>query len=306
MFLVLVMYALFASVFTIAKTGLEFSQPIFFVGSRMFFAGLLLLFYLYCFDRKALNFTVRQLVYISCLAAINIYFTNILELWGLQYLPSYKTCLIYSPSPFLSAFFAFLVFGDKMSARRWIGLIIGLISLIPIFLYHTQQEYLSGHLLHLTWAEVAVLGAVIASAYGWILMQKIVKEQSCSISLANGLSMLIGGSMALTHSACVETWDPIPVTEFFPFVECAFLLLVISNLVCYNLYGYLLKRFSATFMSVAGTITPFFAAFFGWFYLGEEIAWPFYLSASIGMIGLIIFYQDELRREGLLAAKVTG
>ena len=45
MIFVILLYALFASVFTIAKTGLEFTQPLFFVGSRMMLAGVGLLAY---------------------------------------------------------------------------------------------------------------------------------------------------------------------------------------------------------------------------------------------------------------------
>ena len=71
-------------------------------------------------------------------------------------------------------------------------------------------------------------------------------------------------------------------------------MLLISNVVCYNLYGHLLKRFSATFMSLAGLITPLFASLFGWYFLDEVITWHFYMSMFIFSIGLFIFYQEEI------------
>ncbi|HRE30725.1 MAG TPA: EamA family transporter, partial [Candidatus Berkiella sp.] len=84
--------------------------------------------------------------------------------------------------------------------------------------------------------------------------------------MANGVSMLIGGILALTHSYLSgETWAPIPVVngKFYAFAECALWMTLISNVICYNLYGFLLKRFSATFMALAGLITPLFASLFG-------------------------------------------
>jgi drug/metabolite transporter (DMT)-like permease len=72
------------------------------------------------------------------------------------------------------------------------------------------------------------------------------------------------------------------------------LLIAISNLICYNLYGYLLKKYSVTFVSFAGFITPLFTALFGWWYLGEVVTWPFYVSAIIVFAGLCIFNQEEL------------
>ena len=82
-----------------------------------------------------------------------------------------------------------------------------------------------------------------------------------------------------------------------PFVECTIALIIISNFICYNLYGFLLKRFSATFLSFAGFITPLFSAFFGWFYLGELVPATFYASATVVFAGLFIFYQEELQLE---------
>jgi drug/metabolite transporter (DMT)-like permease len=112
--------------------------------------------------------------------------------------------------------------------------------------------------------------------------------------MANGLSMLAGGVMALVNSAIVEDWNPIPVTEVRPFVDCMLLLILISNMICYNLYGFLLKRYSVTFVSFAGFITPLFTALFGWFWLGEVVTWPFYVSAIIVLAGLFVFNQEEL------------
>jgi len=79
-----------------------------------------------------------------------------------------------------------------------------------------------------------------------------------------------------------------------PFLGCTLLLMIISNAICYNLYGKLLKKYSATFMSFAGFTTPLFTALFDWLKFGEVASWHFYLSATIVFGGLLIFYQEEL------------
>lgn len=297
MILVVALYALFASVFTIGKAGLEYSQPLFLVGSRMLLAGVILLAYLYFFKRKDLVFKKEHAWRIFCLALFNIYLTNAFEFWGLKYLTSFKTCFIYSLSPFVSALLSYWMFKDKMGAKKWLGLLIGFIGFLPILLNETSTEEETGQFFFLSWAEIAVMFAAVSGVYGWVLLKQLVQEDGYSPLMVNGLSMTVGGGMALMHSWAVEPWDPIPVTVMQPFLECTFLLIIISNFVCYNLYGYLLKRFSATFVSFAGFITPLFTAFFGWYYLGEVVTWPFYLSAAIVFIGLTIFYQEELRQE---------
>lgn len=296
MFYVILLYALFASVFTIAKTGLEYSEPLFFVGTRMMFAGFLMLGFQYIFYRESFFFKKEHFWRLFRLAFFSIYLTNVFEFWGLKHLTSFKTCFIYSLSPFISAILSYFIFSETLSIKKWIGLIVGFLGFTPILLSQTVQEGLSGQFFYLSLAELAVMGAAIFSVYGWILLGQLVKDNGYSPLMTNGLSMLIGGSFALFHSTLVENWQPVPVSSWTPFLLCTLGLVIISNLICYNLYGTLLKKYSATFMSVAGFTTSFFTAFFGWIYLGEEITLPFYMSAVIVFCGLLLFYRQEIEK----------
>jgi drug/metabolite transporter (DMT)-like permease len=274
MILVMVLYALFASVFTIEKTCLLYSPPLFLVGSRMFLAGTIMLSYRYMFNRQEFQFQWKSIWKILLLAIFNIYLTNNL-------------------SPFLAALLSYFIFAEKLSWKKWIGLGVGFVGFIPILISKSAGEEATGNLFFFSWSEEVMFLAVICSVYGWILLRQLICEDGCSFYMANGFSMLLGGAMALVNSYLVEDWDPTPVTNTVGFIECSILLLIISNLICYNLYGALLKRYTATFLSFAGFTTPLFTAFFGWLYLGEIVTWHFYLSALIVFLGLLIFYQEE-------------
>jgi drug/metabolite transporter (DMT)-like permease len=295
MLLVFLVYALFSSVFIICKAALNYTQPLFLVGSRMVVAGLLILAYQIWRNRACLKLNRKILLRLGFLAFFNIYLTNACEVWGLNYLSPAKTCLIYSLSPFVSAFFSFLLFSETLSHRKWFGLLVGFAGFFPILLTQSSTEGLSGSLWGFSWAELAVCTAAISNVYGWILLRQLVKDHQVSHMTANGVSMLLGGCLALLHSYFVENWNPVPISDFLPFIECSLLLLFISNLICYNLYGYLLKKHTATFMSFAGLTTPLFAAGFAWLYFGEVVPPVFYLSLGTIFLGLFIFYQEELR-----------
>lgn len=301
MFYVFLLYALFASVFTIAKTGLMYVQPFFLVGTRMLLAGLLLLGYQYFVKKQTLSLGRKVWWRLILLAFFNIYLTNVFEFWGLRYLTSFKTCFIYSLSPFLSALFSYFLFSEKLTSKKWMGLFVGFLGFMPILLSQTSSEEQTGHLFFFSWAELAVMMAAICSVYGWILLKQLVSEHQLSPLMANGVSMLVGGILALGHSFAIEDWQPLPVTNYPIFLECTLLLILISNLICYNLYGSLLKRYSATFMSFAGFTTPLFTALFGWLLLGEIVTWPFYLSFIMVLCGLLLFDQDELKQSYQLA-----
>jgi drug/metabolite transporter (DMT)-like permease len=295
MWYVLLLYALFASVFTIAKTALEHTQPFFLVGSRMLIAGLILVAY-QLYKKQSFSFNTQTWWRLFQLGLLNIYLTNAFEFWGLRYLTSFKTCFIYSLSPFLSALFCYWMFSEKLSRNKWIGLFLGFVGFIPIFLSQTVSEEQAGQVFFFSWAELSVISAAICSVYGWIVLKQLINENGLSPMTANGMSMLIGGAFALSHSLLVEKWNPIPVTNYTIYLECTFLLIVISNLICYNLYGLLLKRYSATFISFAGFTTPLFTALFGWLFLNEVVTWPFYLSFLVVLLALVLFDREELKQ----------
>lgn len=298
MFLVFALYALFASVFTVGKVSLNYASPFFIIGSRMAVAGLIMVIYQWFKDKSAFKFHPSGWINLFFFAALGIYITNACEFWGLQFLTSSKTCFLYSASPFISALFSFLILKESMTRKKWWGLGIGFIGLMPILLSQGFGEMKSGGFFMFSWPELALIAATAASALGWILLRQTVAHKKMNLFVANGIGMLIGGVITLVHSYFVESWNPVPVTSFVPFLETAVALLVISNLLAYNLYGYLLKRYSATFMAFAGFSTPFFASIFGWVFLKETVPLPLWIGLSVLFLGLYLFHQEEIKTTG--------
>jgi len=297
-FLVVFMYAAWSSVFSIGKLVLESSPPIFLTGFRMFFAGVILLGYLFVKDRSSLKIGKKQVLPLIALAVFSIYLTNVLELWGLQYLTAAKTCFIYSISPFFAAIFSYFHFGERMNFKKLVGMFIGFIGFIPVLRMQTGSEDLFNAFSIISWPELAIMGAALFSVYGWILLRIIVKEQTLSPIYANGYSMLIGGVMAFVHSFFIDSWTPTPVinNHFFPFIRGIVLMIFVSNIICFNLYGYMLKRYTATFLSFVGLLSPIFASINSWIILKETPSWEILFSSSIVSFGLFLIYQAELKQ----------
>ncbi len=292
---VFALYALFASVFTVAKGAVAHASPFFIVGVRMSLAGILMLGYSFLRERNSLRLNREAIGRIFLLGFFNIYLTNVLELWGLQYLSSFKTCFLYSLSPFLSALISYLILGESLQTRKWLGLLVGFTGFIPILAEQGSMEELSGIVFGCSMAQIAVLLAVISSVLGWIFLHQLVQNSKCPPTVANGYSMLIGGILATIQSIVCEPWNPFPVTDYPIFFKSTAFLLIVSNIVCYNLYGYLLRRFSPTFMSFAGLSTTLFSAFFGWLFFNEVISLSFFVSLAVVGTGLTIFYLEEIK-----------
>lgn len=297
-FVVILMYAGWSSIFSIGKMTLEHCPPLFLTASRMLLAGILLLAFMAFKDRFAFRLSMKQFLFIGLLAIFSVYLTNALEFWSLQYLTAAKTCFIYSLSPFFSALFSYLHFGEKLNSRKWLGMAIGFAGFVPVLAMQKGAEETITSLFFLSWPELAMMGAALSTVYGWVLLRLIVKDTTVSPMLANGASMLIGGLLALGHSYLVESWNPLPVSAatFGPFVKGTLIMTLVSNMICYNLYGLMLKRYTATFLSFMGLLSPVFASINSWFFLGEQPSPIIFLSTGIVSLGLWLIYSAELRQ----------
>lgn len=261
----------------------------------MLIGGLVILAFLALFKKSALKCKKSHIFPLILLSISSVYLTNIFEFWGLQYLTAAKACFIYSLSPFLTAVFSYFQFKEKLTSRKLLGLIVGFIGFLPVLLSQSGAEELLGGFSFLSWAELSLIAATVTSVYGWVLLRKLGKDEKISPLMANASSMSLGGLIALTHSFFVDSWVPTPITDYTGFFQGIVLMIIISNLICYNLYGWLLKWFTATFLSFAGLTTPLFAAFFGWLILNETVSWGFFLSVGVILFGLWLVYAEELR-----------
>lgn len=296
--IVILMYATWSSIFSIGKWTLQFSPPLFLTASRMILAGIILLGFLALFRKKSLRLNIKQIGSLLILSVFSIYLTNTFEFWGLQHLSAAKTCFIYSLSPFFAAFFSYLHFNEKMTSKKWLGLAIGFLGFLPVLSTQTGSEGLLSAFSFLSWPELAIMGAALCSVYGWVLLRLVVKEKEISPLTANGVSMLFGGFLALAHSYLVESWSPTPVLSghFSSFLGGTFLMTFISNIICYNVYGLMLKKYTATFLSFVGLLSPIFASLNSWVLLGERPSWIIFASTTVVALGLWMVYQAELKQ----------
>ncbi len=295
MILIILLYAIFASSFPISKILLSHASPLFLASARTLFAGLLLLSY--CSIRrkknKACTIIMPHAFYFVQLVVIGIYVNYTSRYWAMNYMPTSKACLLFSVEPILSLFFSYLIFGETATHRQWLGFFIGFLSLIPIFVTSTSPEICLGDFFCVSWPELLMLVSVAASSYRWVLMRKLVKVHNYSVSFANGLSMTLGGLLAFITSCAFE--NCFPVSEPLAFFGWITLAIFLSNVVCTSLYTHLLRSYTATFLSLAGFMTPLFAALYGSILFHESIGWYYYVSVGLLLISLYLFYKDESR-----------
>lgn len=325
MILVLLAYLLLSSTFVIGKAALVYAQPIFLIGVRMTLGGLFLLGFVYFFNKNQWKFKKEDFWLFAQIAFFHIYLSFILEFWSYQYVTSSKAAFMFNLSPFITALFAYIFFGDRMSKRKWLGLLIGFAGSLPVIIAQTPATELSaGHFLFLSVPEICLLISATASVYGWIVMKKLVVNKNYSPIFVNGIGMFFGGIAAFITSFLAEKkpllkcaidstksisrnnlsysqWFCCSWSNFFIFMSYVLLLILVANIIFYNFYGFLLKKYTPTFLSLVGLLCPVFTALLGWVFLDETVSLVFFLSLAVVILGAYIFYLDELQENNIVA-----
>lgn len=289
MILLILWQALWAASIPLSKILLSYSPPIFLAGIRMASAGVLLLGYHYLIKRDKIALPQADWWLYLQVIFFGIYAKYILRYIGLSSMSSVKFAFMLNITPFCVALGSYLVFQERVLYRQWIGLMIGFIGFIPILLTNTVSN------AFITWADCAVIAEMAAHSYSVILLRKLVRDKGHTSSMTNGIRMFGGGILALMTSWYTESTLSVQGGSNF-FIGLA-LLIILSNIICHNWHLFLLKKYSATFLTFTDFLSPLFVSLYGWIFFHEVMTWHYAVSAVCVVIGLYLFYYDELSKQ---------
>lgn len=292
---IIITFALIASGTTANKYLLLYLPPTFFTALRMLSAGLILAgyhaFWSPRFTKEYLRADIKLLFGISFFTT---FIPSALKAFALKYLNSSQASLLGSIDPFVTALYAYILLGETLSWPKIIGLCGGTAGIMYQIISTKNEAYpLVGSI---SWPEIAVFANVLLSRYGWIRAQKLLRAERYKPSELNGIMMIAGGFYALILAALLGEcgWCAVPNTASF-WISGVYTI-VIGNIIAYTMYSTMLRKHSATLVSLAGLTVPLFVHLYGPFIVGEPLSLRFFISLGIVAVSLAIFYFDELRR----------
>lgn len=275
--------------------------PVFFVGARMFLAGIgLLLFNYGRSHRLKLKYLKNDISSIIIISLLTTCIPAILKAYALKHLISSKAAFLSGLDPFITVLYSRLLFKEKISFQKIIGLCFGFLGTCILLISANSWTELARGLeltsYTTTTAVIAALTAVAIGRYGWLLVQAMLKRERYTPAELNGLIMLTSGILAFSLSLFTETFNTISMDH--P-VKLGLLLawtVIIGNIFGYTIYAYSLKLYSANFVALAGFSIPLFVAFFGSIVLQEPLTTNFFIALATTFVGLLIFYRDEFKK----------
>lgn len=287
-------YAFFASAISINKLVL-FSLPAFFyVGIRMIFSGITLLFFHVPSSKNLKKTHIQQdISNLFLIAALTTFIPSCLKAFGMQQLNSSHATLLGSLDPFVTALYAYLLWGEKLRTKQLFGMCIAFLGIVYLITITnpTGNSFFTPRWLSLP--EVATLLSMIISRYGWIRAQKILKSERYKPSELNGILMTISGTYALAFSSLTEQWSGISWPTNLGFYGVLAYAVFVGNILGYSVYGALLKKYPITLLSLCGLSVPLFVHLYGPLIVGEPISPKFFISLALVAIGSWIFITNK-------------
>lgn len=302
---ILITFSLLASAITVNKILLFSISPELLVTLRMLLAGALLmglnLFSSYG-KRSYVSYNkfLSNLKTIILIALSTTFINSLLKAYALKYMSSSKAAFFGTLDPFATAIFAYFIFNERLTLQKVMGI---LCACLGSFILLSDRFSLDEHykaFAFISYPEIAALGAVFISRFGWVLAQKLLKQHTYSPQEINAQTMLLGGMLSLafmvgTQDFCLDSGNYYKIFNLWSWPLTAMLAytVLVGNVVAYNLYGHMLKKYSATYISLMGFSVPLFVAVYGKLFLKEPLSINFLSALLITFLGFILFYLEE-------------
>jgi drug/metabolite transporter (DMT)-like permease len=275
------------------KIGLETIPPFFGAGIRFVIAAVLLFLIVRLrgihlpFDRNAWR------VYIA-LGIPGYAIPFALVYWGQQYIPSALGSILFAAFPFWVAIFSHVFLTDeKLDFYKIGGILVGFAGLLVIFARDVHWAGVEG-----LWGMSAVLLSTALGGFSLV----VVKKYGMSISpfslnfVAMGMTaaVLLGLSILLEQAADV-VWNTSAV------VSVGYLA-VISSVVTFVIYFWLLKKVEAVYLSLTTFVSPIIAILLGAIFMGENLAPTVYMGAGLVLSGILFanggYFYAKIQQRG--------
>jgi drug/metabolite transporter (DMT)-like permease len=271
--MVAVFLMLWSSAFAVAKLSLADCPPLLLLAARFLIASVLM-FGIAAVSRVRWTLSRRDTLLFALLGIANQAIYLGVGYVALRDVSAGLAVLIFSANPIVTAVFATLVLGERMTWSKAAGLVLGIAGVA--FIVQSRLSIGSDHLRGILLTVVSLLSFV----GGTILFKRYAPKDG--LWIGNGVQSLAAGIALLPFSLATESIGDIVPT--WRLLASFVFLVVLVSVFAYLLWFKILTVSGATAASSYYFLMPPLGMLFGWLLLGEHVA----LSDLIGIIPVVL------------------
>lgn len=265
-------YFFWGSTYLALRFGIESFPPFMLVGIRFTVAGIILYGVMRYLGYA--NPDKQQWLGAGALGILLPALGNGTVTYVQQTVSSSIAALAIATAPIWMAIFS-SIWGHKIKRQEWLGIAIGLIGIVLLNIGGSLHGDMTSALL--------LIFAAASWSFGSVLSKHLVMPQGL---MAAACQMLVGGLVMLAASTVRgETW---PLTISAKSWWALMFLVILSSLVTYSAYLYLLKTVRPLVASSNTFVNPVIAFIVGIWLAHEQIATNEYIALGVILAGVIL------------------
>jgi drug/metabolite transporter (DMT)-like permease len=200
--------------------------------------------------------------------------------WGLQHISSGLTAVLQAMTPAFALVFAHLLLPDeRMTARKVIGLLLGIGGIAIIF---WDQLHFGGRAF--AGSLTVTLGALCV-AFAYVMVRRTIRDLHPSI-ITSG--QMVAAFVPLLVYAWAVEGNPFRIQWTATALSAALYLALLGSILAAWLNYWLLKRVGAVNLLVMGLVEPVIAILLGAWFLGETMNTRALLGGAIILVSVAL------------------
>ncbi|MEZ5660099.1 MAG: DMT family transporter [Burkholderiaceae bacterium] len=190
--------------------------------------------------------------------------------------------LIYAMAPVMIAAISARMFGDRLSGAQKIGVALAATGMVLIIVKGSLQNLLA---VRFTVGDLWILTAVLCwTAYSILLR----RQPSCLGPFARLTAITMGGVLVLIPFTVAEIIDVGLPTDWPRALLLAVIVALLPGFGAYQAYSFMQRELGPARTGLVLYLGPLYAAFVGWWFLGEQPTWYHALGACLILPGIYL------------------
>ncbi|MGN1281556.1 MAG: DMT family transporter [Succinivibrio sp.] len=263
-------------------------SPMLITAARFYLTALILFLIVFVRDgTKGLHLCKRDFLLLVLMGLLGIFLHNSMMFEALKVTTASNVALIEGIGPSVTSILAFMVIGERLSIKGWLGIFISFIGATYIVCRGSLQVILN---FEVNYGEVLIVICEAMWSIYVVLSWKLTdKVSSLAVTAWTGLF----GAIAST--VCGFCMNSLELYSLTPRYILAFTVLTLfAGVVAFAFWNIAITKVGASKGGIFVYLIPVFGAFFGVTVLGEEFSLSELIGCIIVVVGMLISVNAKL------------
>ncbi|EMT6574357.1 DMT family transporter [Providencia rettgeri] len=224
----------------------------------------------------------RQLWQIMLLGASGVFIYQILFFYGLQIIPASRAALLVAINPAMIAFISFLLWQEKVSLKKGVGITLCVVGAIILL----SEKTPSSDIFMVSKGDLAILGCVISWGIYTVAGKNVIKEIGALHTVT--YAVLFGTLLLIVTSLCLDiTLDTVSLFSLKDLVSLGYLG-ILGSAIAYVWYYQGVSQLGAAGAGAFIALNPLSAVIVGTLFLNEQISTVIFIGGILIVLGILI------------------